>query len=70
MDTDNHRYHVCVIGEGEFDLIATTDDAPLAKRMAERCAQDYYYGTAIIDTETDMVDLGDKVVPVSEAFKD
>ncbi len=65
------RYQVKVIASGRFGQNLTeTDEAAVAKQAAEELASAYYYGTAIIDTQTGMADLGDRVVPVGKAFED
>lgn len=63
------RYEVRVICSGTFgELLAASNDATEAKRVAEQHAHEYYYGTAIVDRETGTVDLGDRIVPVEQAF--
>ena len=65
---ESTRYAVVPILTGGFgDPIVTTDDADEAKRTAETRAYDYYYGTAVIDHQTDTVDFGDRIVPLADA---
>jgi len=63
------RYEVRVIGSGEFgDLLLATDSRSEANAAAERKGMNYYYGVAIIDTKKQMVNLGDCIVPLEDAF--
>ena len=63
------RYEVRVIGDGEFgDLVFATDSRSEANSAAKRKGMSYYYGVAVIDTKKQMVDLGDCIVPVEDAF--
>jgi hypothetical protein len=66
------RYEVKLINTGEFgETIFSTDDYAEAKLQARANSSDSYYGTAIIDIETQTADLGDgRVVPVEKAFQD
>ena len=65
------RYEVRVIGNAEFgDLLLATDSQADAKAAAKRAGGTYRYGVAIIDTKMQLVDLGDCIVSVEEAFFD
>jgi len=65
------RYQVRIIGSGALaDVLLTTDDVAAAKARADELGGQYYYGVAILDTQTGMVDCGDRVVPIAEAFRD
>lgn len=64
-----YRYEVRVIGTGEFaELLLATFHADEAKDYARNHGHEYHYGLAVIDTDNKTADLGDRVVPISEAF--
>jgi hypothetical protein len=64
------KYEVRAIETGKFGaVLLETDDRDTAKRYAEDQAWDTNGGTAIIDTESGMADLGDRIIPVGSAFE-
>jgi hypothetical protein len=66
---EKKRYQVRIIGTGKFGrVIGATDDLSEAKRLAQDHAWDGEYGTAVLDILTQTVDLGDRTVPIREAF--
>lgn len=64
-------YTVRIIGSGKLgDVIFTSTDEGEAKAFAEAHGNHYYYGTCVVDTETGMADCGDRIIPVSEMFRE
>lgn len=63
------RYEVRAVNPQFGDLMLATDDEAEAKEFARDHRQRFLYELAIIDTETKIAEIGDRIVPLADAAR-
>jgi len=69
MNSATDRYKVRLIATDHFGkVVFASNNHDAAKAKAEELGTLYYDGVAIIDTASQMADMGDRIVPAAKAF--